>query len=119
MAALESIVASGVVRREAAAPPNAADLPLPKQPNGEVLAYEALRALYVGDRAAAESAAEQALRLAPDLGRAHMYAGICACARGDERRGREAWDALARLYPQLLRAQVDKATVVAAQDAGQ
>lgn len=75
--------------------------PLPERPDAEVLAYEALRALYLGRLGDAGSFAESAAAQAPGLGKAHVYAGICAAARGDVDRARRAWETLARLYPEL------------------
>jgi tetratricopeptide (TPR) repeat protein len=83
--------------------PAAAEAPtLPEGPDAEVLAYEALRAMYTGQWSQAEMFAERAAALAPDLGKAHVYLGICATRRGDLAHARAAWDRLAALYPEYL-----------------
>jgi len=76
--------------------------PLPEGPDAEVLAYEALRAMYLGEWPEAEARAESAASLTSDLGKASVYVGICATRRGDLERARTAWERLAARYPELL-----------------
>lgn len=82
--------------------PAAEPAPLPADPGPDVFVYEALRSLYLNDLASAERSAEEAVRRDPDNGRAHVYAGICAARRGDMKRARQAWNELARLFPELV-----------------
>ncbi len=99
-AAFEAMAAAGMLPLEDDALAETADS-LPTDPDAEVLAYESLRALYLGDWARAESAAQEAAAIAPRLGKASVYLGICAMHRGDLEAARRNWDALARLYPEL------------------
>ncbi|MFN0150936.1 MAG: hypothetical protein ACKVU1_09555 [bacterium] len=104
IALADSIASLGVggLRTEASLPDDAAAYALPDSATAEVFAYEAVRALYLGDDARVEAMAESALVRAPDFGKPIVYRGICAQRRGDHATARASWDALARLYPQMM-----------------
>lgn len=104
IALAESIAAAGIAGLAGAAPDTrvAGALPLPDSVTAEVFAYEALRALYLGDCALAEAMADSSIARSPASGKPYVYRGICAARRGDEPTARASWEALARLYPQLL-----------------
>ncbi len=100
-AALPALESAGLAPAGAAgsrgAPPR-----VPDDPDAEVYAYEALRAMYLGEWRAAEGFAASAAALDPDLGKAAVYLGICKARRGDIEGARKAWERLAALYPELL-----------------
>jgi len=104
IALAESIAAAGVAGLAGTAPATriAVALPLPDSATAEVFAYEALRALYLGDCALVEAMAESSIARSPASGKAYVYRGICAARRGDDSTALASWEALAHLYPQLL-----------------
>ncbi len=104
LALADSIAAARIAGLSTTSPPiDLATLcPLPDSATGEVFAFEAVRALYLGDCPRVVAMADSAITRSPLLGKAFVYRGICAQRRGDQATARASWEALAALYPELM-----------------
>ncbi len=93
------------------------DFPMPSDPaqaplGARIAAARALAHLQLDDRPAARAAAEDAVRLGPDVAEAHLAQSAVAVAFGDREAAERAADRALQLDPNSVEATMRKATLV-------